>query len=141
MLETLPKLEHFDHVHIFVADRVAAEAWYQRVLGFHRITELESWAKNGGPLTLANDNAHIHLALFERPAGKNHSVVALRASAIEFLRWKAHLTTTLSRTIDAVDHQFAWSLYFSDPDGNPFEITSYQYDEISRTMTTEISQK
>ena len=61
-----PSLQAFDHVHIFVADRKASEAWYRDVLGFERIAELEFWAADGGPLTLKDSSDSIHLALFER---------------------------------------------------------------------------
>ena len=33
----------------------------------------------------------------------------------------------LARPMEAEDHQVSWSLYFADPHGNPFEITSYDY--------------
>jgi hypothetical protein len=29
-----------------------------------------------------------------------------------------------------VDHQKAFSIYFSDPYGHPLEITTYDYDEV-----------
>lgn len=32
-----PTVEAFDHIHVFVADRQAAESWYEKVLGFRRI--------------------------------------------------------------------------------------------------------
>jgi catechol-2,3-dioxygenase len=53
--------------------------------------------------------------------------VALRVDAAGFLDWLAHLETALGRTMKAVDHSVSWSLYFEDPDGNPYEITSYEY--------------
>lgn len=31
-----PELRAFDHVHVFVADRARAEAWYGEVLGLRR---------------------------------------------------------------------------------------------------------
>ncbi len=34
----------------------------------------------------------------------------------------------------ALDHDFAWSLYFSDPFGNPYEITSYDYGALSESL-------
>jgi catechol 2,3-dioxygenase-like lactoylglutathione lyase family enzyme len=58
----------FDHVHVFVADRPAAERWYQRVLGLCRSPELEHWAVDGGPLTLQDETGAAHIALFERAA-------------------------------------------------------------------------
>jgi len=122
-----PTLERFDHIHIFVSDRAAAEQWYARVMGFTRVDALEFWAPDGGPLTISNRSGTIHLALFERPAEKCRSTVALAADATQFVAWRVHLTQVLARIIEPEDHQVSWSLYFTDPDGNPFEITSYDY--------------
>ena len=83
-----PELERVDHIHVFVADRAAAERWYARVLGLERIDALAFWAADGGPLTLANASGSIHLALFERPAAaKCRSTIALATSAAGLLAW------------------------------------------------------
>ena len=47
-----PQIEAFDHIHVYVADRAAAESWYRRVLGFARSKELEFWAVSYTHLTL-----------------------------------------------------------------------------------------
>jgi catechol-2,3-dioxygenase len=44
------------------------------------------------------------------------------------------LESELGRKVEAVDHGFAWSLYFEDPDANPFEITSYEYGAIRAAL-------
>lgn len=119
-----PPLKGVDHIHVFVSDRAAAVVWYGAVLGMRVVAELESWAADGGPLTIGDVDGSVHLALFERPAEKCRSTVALSVSAQGFLAWQHHLEAVLQRPIEAVDHQLSWSLYFSDPDGNPFEITS-----------------
>lgn len=129
-----PNLDSLDHIHIYVTDRAQAEAWYAQVLGLHRLPECEPWVSARGPLTLGNAAGSVHLALFERPAEKCHSVVALRTTAAEFLAWRAHLSTVLGSVVEAVDHHLSWSLYFSDPDGNPFEITSYDYPQIVEAL-------
>ena len=36
--------------------------------------------------------------------------------------------------MEVEDHAVSWSLYFTDPDGNPFEITSYDYEVIQRAL-------
>jgi catechol-2,3-dioxygenase len=127
----VPALERVDHVHVFVADRAAAEEWYARVMGLTRVAELAFWSPNGGPLTIGNPSGSIHLALFERPMQKCRSTIALSTAAPGFLAWRAHLSKVLERTVEAVDHAVSWSLYFSDPDGNPFEITSYEYAALA----------
>lgn len=43
-----PPLSGFDHVHVFVQDRTAAEAWYAKVMGLARSPGLEFWASDGG---------------------------------------------------------------------------------------------
>jgi GNAT superfamily N-acetyltransferase/catechol 2,3-dioxygenase-like lactoylglutathione lyase family enzyme len=124
-----PRLDGIDHIHVYVADRAAAERWYADVLGLTRVPELASWAGTG-PLTIGNAAGTVHLALFERPFKECRSVVAFAATATEFVAWLAHLANKLGKPVEAVDHQLAWSLYFSDPDGNPFEITTYEYDAV-----------
>ena len=132
----IPTLEDFDHVHVFVADRQAAVQWYARVLGLHPVAELAGWAADGGPLTIGNAAGSVHIALFERPTEKCRATLALRTTAPAFLSWQAHLMLVLGHKIEAVDHTLSWSLYFSDPDGNPYEITSYEYQQIAAALTT-----
>ena len=127
----MPHLEGLDHIHIFVVNRLLAEAWYARVLGLQRTPELAGSISERGPLTIGNPSGTVHLALFERPAEQCRSVVAFGATAMEFLAWQSHLSLVLGYKIDAVDHEFSWSLYFTDPDGNPFEITSYEHQIIA----------
>lgn len=134
----LPSLLGFDHIHVYVTDRAAATDWYASVLGFTPVPELASWAADGGPLTLADASHQVHLALFERPAQVCRSTIALKVDATQLLAWHAHLQTVLDlpadKSIQIVDHQFSWSLYFSDPYGNPYEITSYDYAAIAALL-------
>ena len=129
-----PKLTGIDHVHVFVSDRLAAEDWYRRVLGLVRAPALESWATAGGPLTISDESGRVHLALFERPRQSCRSVVALGVSGPEFLVWLRHLESSLGRKLEPVDHELSWSLYFEDPDGNPFELTSYEHSAIGASL-------
>jgi catechol-2,3-dioxygenase len=122
-----PQVLGFDHIHVFVQDRAAAEAWYARVMGLHRTPELEFWAEGGGPLTLQDSDNTVHIALFERPHQKNRATIALRVSAQAFGRWRSHLSSFSEVRVSMEDHTVALSLYFSDPDGNPYEITTYEY--------------
>ena len=121
-----PALLGFDHIHVFVQDRAAAEAWYERVMGLARTPELEFWAADGGPLTLQDPDNTIHIALFEQPCQKNRATVALRVSAEAFRHWRSHLAAS-GVSVSLEDHAVALSLYFSDPDGNPYEITTYEH--------------
>ena len=120
-----PSLDRIDHIHVFVEDRVAAEAWYERVLGLKRMPELAHWAEGGGPLTVANSGGTIHVALFEGRREASRSTIAFGVAPAALRAWQDHLSTQLGRTVEVVDHGEALSLYFKDPDGNPFEITCY----------------
>lgn len=122
----IPDIDGFDHVHVHVADRNAAEAWYARVLGFERTPHLAGWASNGGPLTLQDRSGTVHLALFERPSARSHATVALRVGAAAFHAWHRHLLALLPGQVTQEDHDLSLSLYVRDPDGNPYEITTYE---------------
>ena len=100
-----PELQRIDHVHVFVSDRVAAEAWYARVMGLRPIPELVFWSADGGPLTLGNASGSVHVALFEGAMQSCRSTLALGVGAVEFLAWRTHLQDALGRRIDLVDHQ------------------------------------
>jgi catechol-2,3-dioxygenase len=127
-----PELERVDHIHVFVTDRAAAEQWYGRVLGLKRLPRLQHWAADGGPLTLGNPSDTIHIALFERPAAaKSRTTIALSTSADGLLAWQRHLGAELGKEPARVDHDVSWSIYFEDPDGNPFEITTYDYAALA----------
>ena len=123
-----PEVETVDHVHIYVQDRRAAEQWYQRILGFERSREFEFWAADGGPLTIQNASGSVHLALFERSPEKNRATVAMRASAQQYVQWISHLRSELNGEVTVEDHTVSLSVYFKDPDGNPYEITTYEYE-------------
>lgn len=129
-----PLLERTDHVHVFVSDRAAAEQWYFDALGFTRLAELEFWSVDDGPLIIGNPSRTIQLALFERPAEKCRSTVAFGATAVEFAAWRTHLAGVFGLLLEPVDHEVAWSLYFSDPDGNPFEITTDEYAGVTAQL-------
>jgi len=126
-----PKLNGFDHIHVYVSDRAAAEAWYGDVLGFKRVKALMAWAVKGGPLTIENPEGSIHLALFETDSDtKNISSIAFGAGGEEFMAWKLRLEE-LGLELRVTDHKLAYSLYFSDPWENLHEITTYERDYVA----------
>ena len=127
-----PDLQAVDHVHVYVADRPAAEAWYKNVLGLERVQKFEFWAEGGGPLMVENRSGTIRLALFERPAQPCRSVIAFRVGASQYMAWKSRLEAELKGQVTEQDHVASRSLYFADPDGNPYEITTYQIAEMTR---------
>ena len=129
----IPAFDRIDHIHVYATDRNKAEQWYATVMGFSRVPELESWAERG-PLTLANSSGTVHIALFEAAPQPCRSVIALSVGADEFVAWRKHLVEVLRRPVEAEDHQLAWSLYFADPDGNPWEITTYQHAVVATLL-------
>ena len=129
-----PRIRTIDHVHVYVADRSASEAWYKRVLGFARTKEFEVWANDGGPLTIQNSEGTVHIALFERRPLKTRSTIALGVSAVEYMEWKDHLVQELGEPPTSEDHELSLSLYFTDPDGNPYEITTYEHEAVRRAL-------
>lgn len=129
-----PSLQRVDHIHIYISDRSAAELWYRNVLGFTRVEELAFWAADGGPLTIADASGAIHLALFERPAQGRHATIAFAVTAEDFIAWREHLRSFSELEVEMEDHDVSWSLYFHDPDGNPYEITCYEYTSLTKLL-------
>lgn len=128
----IPPLLLIDHVHVSVKDRSEAEQWYKNVLGFARVAEFDQWATDKGPLTIGNAQGNIHLALFES-ANVQNTVIAFSVTAENFFAWIEHLKDNGIAT-NIIDHDLSWSIYFRDPDGNPFEITTYDYAEVHGYM-------
>ena len=138
-MNAVPELLGFDHIHVYVPDRAKAEVWYREVLGFTRVKEFEFWAPDGGPLFLKSATGGAHVALFERPVQACRSVIAFGVNAAAFMQWREHLTRNLKSPLTMDDHDVSWSLYFHDPDGNPYEITTYEHDEVSRMLAGAVS--
>lgn len=130
-----------DHVELFVPDRYAAAAWYGRVFGLSVVPAFEHWAETvGGPLMISSDGGATKLALFEgEPPGDGPVTgfqrVAFQVDGPGMLAFLARLDdlalmnrhgARLTRG-QLVDHDRSWSIYFRDPWGNPFEITTYGY--------------
>lgn len=125
-----PKLNSIDHFHVYVTDKGKAALWYKKVLGFKVCQQLKQWDTQNGPLTLENKSKTIHLALFTKNTQPPSTSIAFNAGGKEFLQWKIHLSN-LNVNLNIKDHQIAWSMYFSDPDNNVYEITTYEYDAIN----------
>lgn len=141
------KVLQIDHVELFVPDRYEAANWYERVLGLRIVPEYEPWAVDGGPLMISSDEGSTKLALFEgQPVASPHTAafrrVAFRVTAqgfAEFLRRLPDLALTDSghhavTPGSVIDHQQAYSIYFSDPYGHQLEVTTYDYDETSAQL-------
>src|SRR5688572_28669346 len=104
----------------------------ERVLGLQIVPECEAWAVGGGPLMISSDGGSTKLALFEgQPAASGPTAafrrVAFRVTAAGFAEFVTR-NPDLVTTDAVVDHQQAFSIYFTDPHGHQLEVTTYEYD-------------
>ena len=136
-----------DHVELVVPDRYEAARWYERVLGLRIVPECEPWAADGGPLMISSDEGSTKLALFEGNPEACSQAAAFRRVAfrvtgdgfIEFLQRLSGLELVDSRsravTLESVvDHDQAYSIYFSDPWTHQLEVTTYDYVHTSERL-------
>ena len=117
-----------DHVEVFVGDLAAAAKWYQDVLGLKEITRWQ-------PEPVMIGAGTTKLALFRKKSARTPGTEALRISE----GWRRVAWLTDSPGFEAAkkhleshgiqfgeqDHGMARSIYFSDLDGNPLEVTYY----------------
>ncbi len=139
------RVEQIDHVELYVSDQYEAASWYKDILGFEVLHAYEHWVSEGGPLIISCDGGPSKLALFK---GEVHSSdrtswyrrVAFRVDGpgfVEFLtRLEAHrVFEENAKQVtpkDVVDHTKAFSIYFCNPYGHPCEVTTYDYEYVSR---------
>lgn len=136
-----------DHVELYVTEWDEAAEWYERVLGLTPEPSFATWWETGaGPLMLAVDDT-TKLALFERDSatrGEDVSPhrVAFQTDADGFCSFLDRLETlvltdrhgNMVTSSDVVDHDLAYSLYFTDPDGNWLELTTNEYDTVAARL-------
>ena len=125
-----PKLQNIDHIHVFVLDRQKALDWYKNILGLKPLEKLITLPKYG-PLTIRNDEGTINIALFKGKTQDNRSVIAFKVTGEEFINCHDKINQSITENIELVDHSSQFSIYFDDPNGNPYEITSYDYEMLS----------
>ncbi len=130
----IPKVKKVDHLHVCVQDRDAAAKWYESVLGFTPIERLKVWATQSGPLTVSDESENICIALFQREkqSQENRATLAIAVDGADFLAWVKHLKGKLNEDLKVYDLSLAWSVFIKDPDGNPYEITSYDYQDLKQ---------
>ena len=133
------RVDQIDHVELFVPDRRAAAAWYERVLGLRIMTEYEYWSADPrGPLMISSDGGNTKLALFEGASQGTRETagfhrVAFRVGAESFAGFIARLPGlnladhqgTPVTPESVADHKGARSIYFCDPYGHRLELTTY----------------
>ena len=143
--------EGIDHVEVFVPDRRAAARWYGEALGMSVVADYERWADDPrGPLMVSSDGGRTMLALFDgepergRPAA-GFRRVAFRVGAEAFLAYRLYLVGLQVfdekgeelEELPPVDHDGSFSMYFCDPWGHPFEVTTYEYDAVGALLRGE----
>jgi len=125
-----PKLQNIDHIHVFVSDREDALDWYSNILGLKPSEEIIVLPESG-PLMIRNNEENINIALFKGTPKDNKAVIAFKVSGEEFINCHNKINDSLTKNIEIVDHDIQFSIYFEDPFGNPYEITSYDYDMLT----------
>ena len=133
-------VDQVDHIELFVPDRRAAATWYARTLGLEIVPGFEHWAEPArGPLMITTRDAGTKLALFPgNPRGTRDTAgfhrVAFRVNRAGFDAFRAHVRENPVfgeqgeelRELPIQDHGLAWSVYFQDPYGHRFEVTTYE---------------
>lgn len=128
-----PNLNGIDHLHVYVSSLEKAEAWFEAVLSLTRVQSQVNSTVKGGPLILENSLKNIHLALFEREKPELSSIIAFGAGGNEFLVWKKFLEDQ-GLELRVTDHTSDYSMYFKDPDGNMYEITTSERDYVAEQL-------
>lgn len=138
------RVDQIDHVELFVPDRHAAAAWYEKTLGLAIATDYVQWAADpNGPLMLTTSKAGTMLALFTgEPKGRKPTAgfhrVAFRVNRAGFNAFLEHINQnpvfnsdgTEVRGLNVRDHGLSQSVYFCDPYGHPLEVTTYEVGQI-----------
>jgi catechol 2,3-dioxygenase-like lactoylglutathione lyase family enzyme len=145
-------IQRLDHIKVSVPDRHEAARWYEAVFGL-KILHGPAWdaaaSLPDGPLFVGVDatleGTKVALLVGE-PLGKHPPIGLTRASfgvtAELFLRLLDRLDelalfdeTGARVTRDhLVDQWIAWSLYFSDPYGNRYELLTYDYEVVKQQV-------
>ena len=133
-----------DHVNIFVRNAARSHQWYTDILGLHtQDIFYHPGTEKMRAAFLACDPDHAHdIALFEvgeeaalqekGQVGLNH--VAWRMASLDDLAAMYRKLKAKDVPIHVSDHTISIGVYFSDPDGNPFEITSYEYAALAAEL-------
>ncbi len=139
------RVQQIDHIELTVPDQYEAAAWYKKVFGLEIMPEFEFWA-SGGPLMLTTPQAGTKLALFKGTPPEQitgFKTLAFLVDADGFIEFRDHVEALdlsnhrgvkLTKLNAVIDHQLSWSIYFRDPWGYPYEITTYEYNEVKSKL-------
>ena len=121
-----------DHVEVFVSDIAAAAKWYGNVFG---LKEILRWDPEPVMIGIGLNKLALFLANAPRtdPREQAHwHRVAWHTDEPGFLAAQQHLKSLKVSFEGPIDHRLSESIYFTDPDGNPLEITYYKNAPGSR---------
>lgn len=133
------RVDGIDHVALTVPDQYEAAEWYDAVLGLEPLSAFDEWAEGNGPLVVSSDDGDTMLALFAGDTDERElRHLAFRVDGEGFL-------TFLDRAIDrddlapesradVVDHGLSYSVYFDDPWGHRFEVTTYDHEFVAEAL-------
>jgi len=147
MTNTPFRVNWIDHVELYVPDQYEAAEWYRQLFGLEILTDFEFWAEDG-PLMISSDDGHTKLALFrgEPPGWKppnGFQRVAFSVDGQGFLAFLNRLAEhpvynhqgQPAHNLEVVDHELSYSLYFCDPYGNRYEVTTYDYPYVHNQLS------
>ena len=123
-------VQQIDHVELYVSDRATAADWYERVLGLKRLTRTAAWADDPhGPLMISPDGGRTMVALFTGPPQGSVEPIGLCRLAFR-VDGPGFLEFVAAMEVEVKDHGVAFSAYFTDPWGNPLEVTTYEHQKV-----------
>jgi catechol 2,3-dioxygenase-like lactoylglutathione lyase family enzyme len=140
------RVQQVDHIELYVPDQYEAARWYKQVFGLEIMREFEFWVENG-PLMISSDGGSTMLALFKGEAPGFQPVpgfrrVAFRVDGPGFIQFLDRLpeqpvfdhSGQSTHKLEVIDHDKSYSVYFCDPYGNRYEVTSYDYSYITQQL-------
>lgn len=139
-------VQALDHVETLVPDLDAGVEWMRRCFGLKEVEAFDEVGTEGGPVMLSADDSYTKVALIRgEPAGfreaVGHRVVAFRTDARAFLRFVEYAhevpvhgddgqPISPGTPMETQDHGLSISVYFRDPWGNPYEVTTYEVQAV-----------
>jgi catechol-2,3-dioxygenase len=122
------QLRRLDHVSLNVSDRPRSIAWYRDVLG---LEQRGSARRDDWPVFVGDFGACV--ALFQaQVASPDRAPESTGLRHVAFMVGREDLAAAQERLRERgvefrfEDHGNAHSVYFSDPDGNVIELTTYE---------------
>ncbi len=127
-------VDRIDHVEVFVRDMEKSIRWYEKVLG---LKEIRRW----DPHPVMMGAGGTMLALFHGDKDASDHVLDRDRSSLRWRRvaWQTtpenfqtaqdHLKSCGVEFEGPIDHDCALSIYFTDLDSHPLEITCYKNEE------------